>query len=199
MRSFYPIVNVPQSRPQGLKVKIVTKPLNLLVTLAEMKNVLRVNHDNDDNYIVSLLRGVEEEITGVINRSITERSWQASYSSAPQAVKLPFGPVSAITLVERITTDGTRETIPSTDYYLEVDAFPDTLTFRSWELGRIIVTYTAGYEANEVPARIRPAIFQEVALQYKNRQDPDTGGSVVVRGLSAEALLLLNDMISHPL
>jgi hypothetical protein len=61
----------------------------------------------------------------------------------------------------------------------------------------LIVTYESGYTSGNCPASIRMGIIQELMLQYKNRQDPNAPGRVIINGLSVEARNLLTPFIRY--
>lgn len=171
--------------------KILTVLDPPVLTLAQCKNVLHVNHDEDDVFIEKIMGGVERQIERYIKRDIVKKRRKAYWFSHQGVALLPYGPHGQIISVD--VTDVNDIIHEITDYKLK------GLEWKRLEgintRGSLEVVYDSGYEVAERPPEAEGAMLQEVSLQYKNRQDPDSAGFTSYKNLSIEARHLLDGLI----
>jgi uncharacterized phiE125 gp8 family phage protein len=180
----------PQNYPSQTRVSV--KNLDWPLTLEQVKDFLRVNDSYDDLYIGLLLEAVCEQVERYIGLDSYVRTRQSYWERVGRQVWLPYGPHTTISSVVSIDDEGTETTLTlGVDYSvsgmeykkIHIDGFPGEY---------MKVTYLSGYPAGECPSAIKGAILQEISLQYKNRQDPNTPSRVSVNGLTLEARQLLS-------
>lgn len=147
---------------------VITEP----VTLAEMKNFMRVEGFEDDNesgeidftsddeLIEELITSAREGLEKWCGVSIVPHRWQVRFTNLAGNIELPYSNgYSIVSLV-----DSEDNTIVSDDYkfrgisWLSLD-FP--------LFCNMIVVYDAGYET--VPKRLKQAIMRDVIYHYENR------------------------------
>lgn len=185
------------------RIRRVVAPAEPVVSLAEAKAHLRVEHADEDAYITSLVQAATSHLdgwSGTLGRALVEQTWEVTLDAFPVgAIHLPLGDVIAVTSVKYDDTAGDEQTVSSTDYFLDnrsLDGWVVPFADVSWPdtldaVNAVRVRYTAGYgAASAVPAAIRHAILMLVAHWYANREAVTAGG--------ASALPMAVDALTHP-
>lgn len=167
---------------------LVTAPSTAPVSLIEAKAHLRVDHNEDDDLIGTLIGAAVGHLdgwTGILGRCLVAQTWRQDYDAFAPALCLPLAPVMSVTSV---TDDG--EPVAGESYDLETDAagssvvrFADGVSL----VGPISVTYVAGYA--DVPAPIKAAILLMIGHWYANREAVAVGVAVETLPMAADALL----------
>lgn len=99
---------------------LVTPPDILPVSLAEAKAHLRVDYDDDDGLILSLIRAAVDHLdgwTGILGRCLVEQEWRQDFPAGATCFPLPLGPVISVTSV---TVAGNA--VDTANYALRTDA-----------------------------------------------------------------------------
>lgn len=173
-----------------------TEPLEEPITLEEAKSYLKVDFEEDDTLITTLIKAVRkasEKYTGLsfVTRTIT--LYAENWSSLDE---LPYGPHQSVTSVVRLAYDNTETTLTTDDYYLKGLAFLSVNVGRVWRLSegrcnnRLRIVYEAGFgEASDVPEDIKLAILKEVAELYENRENSLIGTIVANLSTTTQSLL----------
>ena len=188
-RQFGNLTGTPrfQYHPQENIVQSVQDEEFMLLSIGEAKTFLGVKTDAYDVYIERLIKGVTYLLERYTAKD-TQPKVRLAYWSRPNfMVKLPVTPVNSIVSVKEVLPDGTKKDIPGSGYDI-VGIEHIALRFHV-QPQALEVVYNCGYE--KPPEPYRAALLQEVALQYKNRQDPSQPGSPDVGGLSVEARHML--------
>jgi len=181
------------------ETRILTQASDLPITLAQMKSVLPVYESADDNYITLLIDAVNEQISRYIGIDVVQVVRQSIWYRPYKINYLPFGVHGSITSVVSRAEDGTDTAlVEGTDYYVQgLDYKRIKLDDMGIHGAFLVATYQSGYTSANIPAAMKAAIFQEVALQYKNRQDANLPARVSMGGLSIEARHLLMPYVRH--
>lgn len=167
------------------------------VTLAEAKNHLRVDYDDDDLLIAMLIGAARRYAETYTARSFITQKWRLVLDSfpGPSLIGVPYGvpyslPAHAILLergivqsIDSITytaMDGTTQTMPSANYVADLSGALARITpvfGQIWpiplpQIGSVRVDYTAGYGvASEVPEGIKQWILMRINTLYENREE----------------------------
>ena len=153
-------------------IERITPPANEPVTLSEMKNYLRVDHDNDDAMIALMITGARESAEAYLGTSFITQRWKMTLEDAlPDIVPLRFGLVQTIISIEAIDEAGDATPLSTDAYRLSIDKRAvHILSPRSGF--RFEITYDAGYgsTAGLMPGLIRQGILQHVAAMYEQRE-----------------------------
>ena len=176
---------------------IVVTPPEPIVTLAQAKRHLIVEHDDDDVYIGDLVAVATAWIDGPdgwLGRALGEQVLEASYACFRDAFRLPYGPVLSIEEVRCRDAGGVERVLDPGEYEL-----------RGWLLGAafgrrfpgarhdsVRVRYRAGYATGKVPAPIRHAILVMVGDLYANRESGAAGASFAEAKMPTTVLNLLS-------
>ncbi len=166
-----------------MSVVVIDPPESPVVSLEEAKAHLRVDHDDDNDYIESLVAVATVTIdgpTGWLGRCLVEQTleWRGP-GFGPCDGRLPYPPVAEIESVKYDDGAGIEQTVPGADYRLVGQPSQPRLVLgfgASWPSARcqeeaVRVRYTAGYgDPEDVPAPIKHAILMMVSELYENRE-----------------------------
>lgn len=160
----------------------VTPPAVLPVTLAEARQAIKVETDEDDAVIGGLIAAATDHFdgwSGILRRCLVRQIWRQTYDGFTPALRLPMPALS----VEHVAVDG--DAIDAALYELAHDeggslvrpapgeAWPAALPAP----GRVAVDFVAGYgDPVDVPASLRTAILIMVGYLYDNRGGSNQGG-----------------------
>lgn len=117
---------------------------NPVVSLAEMKNYLRVDGETDNSLIEDFVKVATEAIAQFLRRSVVSQTLELvmdgfggnldsaldrlgpgvhdlpkSFIAGPDSIDLPFGPVSSITSIKTFSLSNTESTLSSAAYSLD--------------------------------------------------------------------------------
>lgn len=135
----------------------VTDPTTEPVTLNEAKDWIKIDWVDDDAVVNRLITSCREAIENYTNCSLVEKTVTCTVNLCDY-FELPYGPVKGNPTV----TQG-ENTI--TDYSKVEGQFMKVCGLR----GIHKFVYNVGYE--NVPARLKEAILNEIAYRYQNRGD----------------------------
>lgn len=178
--------------------QLLTPPEAEPVSLLEAKQHLKVDHDEDDELIQSLITAAREAAESLTGRQLITAHWRyildrfpghgAGEASPMWIIKCP---VQHIVSIDYLSIDGQWRKLPPTDYSLHPTREPARLApafGTSWPLtlpqqASVMVTLVAGYGSPEmVPEGIKSwmklrlgALYahrEEIAYLVKGRLDP---------------------------
>lgn len=186
------------------RIKITTQPVTEPVSVAEAKEQLHIDHDDEDAYVDALIVAARSYCEMVTQRSFVTRTYTAYMDCWPAAkFTLPFPPLASVTSIKYYDDAGSpAATVSSSDYIVDAHSEPGRVALKSsaaWptvnlrEMNGVEVIYTAGYgNAGAVPDLYKAAIKLLIGHLYENREAVTTaqGISVVTTPLGLEALLL---------
>ncbi|MDD3371565.1 MAG: head-tail connector protein [Alphaproteobacteria bacterium] len=181
---------------------LLTPPAVEPVSLAEAKTHLRVDIDDDNALIESLISGARLWAERYTGRAFITQTWTLALDLAPgqkwwdgeregpvtglnglRALSLPRAPLQSVTKIESFNDNDTATVWPSSNYFVDTAREPGRLVLRigaAWPspertANGLVVTYTTGYgdDAASVPEPIRAAIRELVAQWYEHRGDDD--------------------------
>jgi uncharacterized phiE125 gp8 family phage protein len=169
-----------------MKITKLTNPTTLPVTLASIKDHLRIEtvetvYDND---LTELIRTASEWVEANCHITLITKSIACYFDKFDEVVKLPVYPVSAVSSVTYYDESGTSQTligyqvdlldIPAKLYPAIGGQWPETEEGR---INGIVVTVTAGYGAADtnVPNLARHLMKLLVGHWFKNREAVLTG------------------------
>lgn len=157
-----------------MKLKVITAPTALPVTLEEAKAFYRVIGTNEDADITRSITAAKEKAEQITNRQLKTATYEGYLDAFPSSVKLPKPPFSSITKIEYIDVDGATQTF--TDFYVDDVAEPSVLYFnstptdvRTEEVNNVIITFICGYDTT--PAAIQSWILIYGLTLFENREN----------------------------
>lgn len=169
---------------------LITPP-QPFIEIAEARNFLRITDDdasvlNDDPLILDLIATATAYVDGpdaLLDRALGRQSWRLMLDGFPRdGIELPLPPLRSVDLIRYTQPDGTTADIPGSAYRVAIPGAAPGLVrpLGLWPAvargeSTVEVQFTAGYDT--VPAPIRTAILQHVALLYENRETAAYGSS----------------------
>jgi uncharacterized phiE125 gp8 family phage protein len=169
------------------------------LTKDEAKENLHVAHDADDPRIRALIIAAREFVEVWTGRSLVTQAITLKLDCFPSyeddyTIRLPRGPVSALTSIAYYDTNNVSQTLSSSLYETALTSEPARIrpiTTTTWpltydRLEAITVTYAAGYATPEaVPERIKQAMYLLVNHWYVNREPVGMAGNEIAFTLQA--------------
>jgi uncharacterized phiE125 gp8 family phage protein len=146
------------------------------ITLAEAKAFLRVDHDDEDALIQTLIASARERLETHLNIAMITR--QMRFSTATKGtVRLPRWPVASVQTV-RFDDEETVEAV------VNLRCRPAPVTYRVADLAD--VTFTAGYglDPQDVLAPLRQAILLLIAQGFEHRDGAPSSLPLMVDALT---------------
>lgn len=174
-----------------MSVYVVTHPTAELLTLAEARAHLRVEHVLDDATIAGCIVAAREMAEHELQRSIVTKTYEFTIDAFPAgAVELPMGPVPAVGAlsvdsVKYTDTAGVEQTVNPSTY--SVDPYsnvPRIVSASGWPstqevVNAVRVRYTSGSPVGAVPYAIRSWVLLHAASLYEHRESV-TGEAMAV-------------------
>ena len=137
----------------------VTEP----VTLAEVKNYLRITNDRDDDYINSIIPNARIRAERYLNSDIVSKQRREYFDQITEAINLRYAPIAS---VDSVVIDGETMTV-DTDYTVEGLDNP-LFKLEQSSADKVTITYTtAGIDAQLV----KPGVLALVAELYHSRTE----------------------------
>jgi uncharacterized phiE125 gp8 family phage protein len=149
------------------------------ITLADVKQHMRVDGRQEDGYINGLIAAATSYIQNETGRQFVTATFETKFDGFADTLILPRSPLVSVTSIQYIDEDGDTQTLDSSYYTVDTASQPgrvnrayDTTYPNTQDVSNALtVTYTAGYgTASEVPSPIRAAINLLVAHWFENRE-----------------------------
>lgn len=167
-------------------LSLVTAPTVEPLSLEEVKVHLRVDGNDHDTYINTLIVAARKHVENLTRRRLVQQTWDYTLPRFPNGeIELPIMPVSSITSVTYI--NGSGVSTPFTDFTLINDG-ARAMVVRdynvSWPTTRehgnaVTVRFVAGYDptadspqdlTGNIPADIRAAMKLIIGDLFENRE-----------------------------
>ena len=164
-----------------------------IVTLANMKEFLCVDHSDEDDTITALLDAAAAWCEDYCNRRFKTGSSATFYLERWRPASLAFGPVTSIVEVKYDDTSGTEQTLDTSKYYYEtvhsgsiMIYFHDVPDLQEYNAHPVRITAGVG---KVVTNQVKHAVRMLVAHWYENRRAVVMGTNPVEVPIAVEALL----------
>lgn len=175
------------------------EPSGTPVLLEEMKDHLRVDHEDDDALIHSLLYAATAYIEDTMGRSLVTQTWQLTLDRFPpgRCINLPMPPLVSVTSIKYTPTGDTEQTFAAANYSAWTAHDPGKICLTegsSWptaiiEPGDIVIEYVAGAARESIPESDKLLIKLVAAHWYEHREAVVTGTIQTEIGIGFDALL----------
>lgn len=168
--------------------KIYSQPATEPVTLAEVKEYLRLDGNDHDALLNSLITSCRQWCEQYQNRAYITQTWETWLDKWKFPIRLARPPLQSVTHIKYYTTDNTELTWASTQY--QVDAITDparvNLAYNITApndvlrpMNAIVVRYVTGYgAAADVPASVKLAIKMMIGHRFENPETEDVPDAV---------------------
>lgn len=158
-------------------MKIVIPPEEEPVTVEELKEQLRIDHDAEDALLAAKITSARRHMENLTGTAIAVATYEFRLDRFPSVeIKVPRGPLVSVASVNFVGLDGNETQVDPSNF--EVDtASPEgwivPVTGFSWPdtmatIGAVRIRIVAGYD--DVPETIREAILQLAAWWYEQRE-----------------------------
>ena len=143
-----------------MKTVLVTGPTGTFLSLDDVKEHLRVDHDASDGLIQSLIYAATAQVENITNRKMVTQTWKAYADEWPTAFfTLPYGNLQAVTSVSYTLEDGTVNTLDISRYIVDSASDPgrillspnqDWPTDTLYPSNPIEIEFTCGYGSHTI-------------------------------------------------
>ena len=166
-------------------IQIVTPPASEPLTLAEVKEFLRVDHSDDDATLAIFITAARQLCESYTRMALLPTTFEEYFDDFPQytgtfkdEIRLSRSPVSAVTYVKYIDGNETTITADAAEYKIDTISrpariSPDNGWFGTYEtINAVFVRYVAGFaDAASVPAPLKHGMMLVIGDMYENRTD----------------------------
>jgi len=178
-----------------------TPPVVEPVSVTEAKAHLRVDGDEDNFYIASLLSAAREWVEIYLDRTLIQTQWTIKLDRFPIGdIELPRPPMRAMPVSVTFTSEsGASSVLASNLYRTDSASTPGVirpLREADWpsymdDANSITVTWWAGFgeDGRSVPAAIKHAILMLVGFWYEHRSAVNVGSISKPMEFAVDSLL----------
>ena len=163
----------------------VTAPAMEPVSLGDTKNHLRVDIDDDDQYIQSLIVVARRSCEHIANYKFVQQTWNLVMDGWPgsNVLELPktLSPLASVTHIKYYDEAGDPFTFDAANYIVDPYSIPARIVLQpgeTWpaDILRIVngveVQVVVGFgDDPDVPMEIKQAMLLAVGHYYENRED----------------------------
>jgi uncharacterized phiE125 gp8 family phage protein len=176
-----------------MNIRVILPATQEPISLGDVKLYLRVDHDDEDTLIQSLIKVAREHTEAFTRRSIAVQTFELIVDEFPKRLKVPRPPLALIESVQYRDRHGQTQTLDPADYSVDTDSEPGVIHFHNrpgdlFPSGAVRVRFQAGYDAETLPEPIKQAIMLLVNHLYEKRT-PVIDGSISQVPFTFEALL----------
>lgn len=188
-------------------LKRISPPASLPFTLAEVKQHLRKDSDEDDAKIEMFMQAAVDHAEGpegFLGRALIDQTWDLYLDAFPtNEIKIPLPPLIEIVGVFHLDSSGVEQEVSSDNYIVDDASQPGWVVLASsasWPTpldgaNAIRVRFRAGYLSSDsppvadVPADIKAGLLLYIGALYEHREDVVVGQTVAKLSWGADALL----------
>ena len=138
----------------------------LIISVEEIKKWIRVDIDDDNDLIHSLILSATNAVETYTGRNIAQRTIELPLNAKSHTTNINIAPIVDIVKLETISRKGIRTTLSPDSYYLTIYGEHGVLYTETMD--KLCATLRVGYD--NVPAPIKQAIAVHVADAYQNRE-----------------------------
>ena len=148
------------------------------VTLAEVKNHMRIAHDSENDLLQGLIRAAREDLERATGMALIDQTWRLVLDGWPLEGRalLARHPVKAVTSVTAFGSEGEARLIDPGSYQVDTLSRPARLHFETRPgplriFNGIEIDFSAGYgeAGTDVPDLLKRAILLLVGHWYEFR------------------------------
>lgn len=158
------------------------------VSLDEVKLHCRIEDDIEDTLIMGKITAAREWCEQFTRRALVRKTLTLVLDSWPviRELELPQPPLVAVTAIQCITAAAETITLNTANFDVDNIGAPGRISpiGGGWpseklkQIGGVQITYTAGWEPNQVPQAIRESILMLVSHLIENRGVVSTGNTI---------------------
>ncbi|MGI6245167.1 MAG: head-tail connector protein [Pseudochelatococcus sp.] len=160
---------------------LLTGPATEPVTLTDIKGYLRLDNDDEDRLIASLMTAARLMVEAESGRCLIAQTWRLVLDRWPAsgAIRLPLSPLIGLEEARVFAADGAATVLPAAHFHAHAADDPPRLVAagalpapgRAFSGIELDVTTGYGATADAVPMPLRQAVRAIVARWYEHRGD----------------------------
>jgi len=149
-------------------LRLVTPPQLEPVTVEEAKQHLRIDGNEEDDYIASLITVARQRAEEYTRRAFISQTWELALDRADKTIYLPKPPVE---FIESVTLDG-KEVDPKNYELLGSNVFYPKIPLNAVKPCGLVIRFISGYGDNpeHIPRPIRQAILMLIGHLHEARE-----------------------------
>ena len=152
----------------------ITLPATEPLTLAEVKNYLRVDDTIDDNVLTELITSVRILVETYLKKRLITQQISIQFQCLYQKIDLPAIPLQSVDSFTYVDSDGSTHGYANTnyrvlnDYIYILDSAQNPSNLDEWLPWTIEYTVGYGDTAADVPDGIKQAMLKMIKLMYED-------------------------------
>jgi len=182
---------------------LTTPPAEEPVTLAEIKDHLRVSGTAEDSLLTLYAQMAREAVEEETWRALMPQTWTLYLPGWPAngVIELPRPPLAAVTAITYTDEDGVEGTLAASNYRVDTAREPGRVVLApngAWpvdaldSVNGVAVEFVAGYaDASAVPVTAKAAILLQIGEIYANREAVIVGSTPQLAPAVARLINLL--------
>jgi len=174
----------------------ITGPASAPVTATEAKANGRIDHDEEDTLITSLIAAATAHAEMLTGLAFVSQTWELVLDEFPdEEITVDLGPITSVTSIKYLDADGAEQTMDAADYVVDTASrsgrisAPDGWPVAQETLNAVRVRFVTGSGA---PDDVKQAIILLTEHWYENRSAATAGVVVTEVPMTVAALLGLH-------
>ena len=180
---------------------IATDPALEPVTLADLKEYLRITTNEQDTTLNALGKAARQQAEVFLRKVLITQTWTWTLDDFPPTpIWVPWPPLQSVTSITYQDVDDDTQTLAASNYVVSTGDTPGRITLSSTgsfpstfgEADDVTITFVAGYGASpsDVPQPIRLAIQLMAGHWFEHRESVVMGGTPAEIPMGSESLLM---------
>ena len=154
---------------------MVTGPTEYPITLDEIKDHLRVDSNDFDAELTSLIEEGTDQVERVTGHRLITQTWTYKLDGFSNVIKMPSYPLQSVSSISYQDDNNAAQTLSSTNYVVDTDSKPGKIeqayntTYPTTypEANAVTITFVCGFGgASAVPERFKRMIKLYIQWMY---------------------------------
>jgi uncharacterized phiE125 gp8 family phage protein len=193
-----------------MALRLITAPEVQPLTLEEVKEHLRVDHDDSDAIITAYIEAATSYVQGhygFTGRALVTQTWELVIDHFPlHEIKVPLPPLQSVESIKYDDSGGLETTLASDQYWVDNVSEPGWIVpiTSGWPTGvldainSVRIRFVAGYAATtdsppdlrgNIPRAIKQAMLLHIGSFHEHREQNIVGLTTMELPFAAENLL----------
>lgn len=159
-----------------MRTQLISIAVQLPVLLSEVKDFLKISHQDEDALITSYIRAATGACESFIGRKLIKQQWQLTLNNWGKGIiEIPLSPILSVDKIE-YWNGGVFQEITATNYLLDSVSYQARIlpqTGYQWpdptrDVAGIRITVSAGFGEgqNDIPHDIRQGLLHWIAAAF---------------------------------